>query len=122
FGRDRLLGAPDLFWVMLLLVALVGVVLAHTRPGRHAIALGGGRDAAVTRGISRARVRITTFAFAGMCAAAGGVMTAAQLDVVETGVGQSTQFQVITAVVLGGISLSGGRGDFLGLLASLVLL
>jgi ribose/xylose/arabinose/galactoside ABC-type transport system permease subunit len=122
FGRGRFLGTPNLFWVMLLLVLLAHFAYARTRPGRHARAIGGYWPAAVARGISRRRVRLAAFCIGGFFAAAGGVVLAAQQDFVETDLGSQFVFQVITAVLISGISMAGGRGRILALLASLTLI
>lgn len=122
-GVGRVLGTPDVFWVMLALLVLTGVFLAKTRPGRHTIAVGGNKVAAAARGIGVARVRIVTFVFCGACAALAGVLLAAQVGIVQpSGFSPTSQFEVVTAVVLGGIALTGGSGNLLGLFASLLLL
>lgn len=122
FGRERFLGTPEIFWAMILMLAATGFFLARTRPGRHAVAVGGSRLAAISRGISIPRVRLVTFVFCGICAAAGGILIAAQLDIVQTSIATDTQFRVPTAVILGGISLRGGQGNFLGLFASVLFI
>lgn len=121
-GRSQFLGTPALFWAMLVLLLLVELFLTRTRPGRHLVAIGGDWRAATMRGISRPKVRFGAFIFCGFCAAAGGALLAAQLDTVETSLGSNLPFQVVTAVLVGGVSLAGGRGAMLGLLASLALI
>lgn len=122
FGRGRFLGTPNLFWVMLVMVVVAQYLFSRTRAGRHARAVGGNWRAAVARGISRERVRMAAFCVSGLCAAAGGVVLAAQQDFVQTDLGTQFVFQVITAVLLCGISMAGGRGQIVALIASLALI
>jgi ribose transport system permease protein len=121
FGRGRFLGTPNLFWVMLVLILVAQLVLSRTRPGRHLRAVGGNWQAAVARGISRRRVRMAAFCIAGFFASAGGVVLAAQQDFVEGDLGTQFVFQVVAAVLICGISMAGGRGQIISLVAGLAL-
>ena len=89
------------------------VIQDHTRLGRHIYALGGGEELAVFSGIAVNRVRIATFTLAGVFYAIGGVLAAAQLGLGNAQIGNGWLFTTITAVVVGGTSLSGGEGGVL---------
>jgi len=74
---------------------------------------GGGEELAALSGISVARVRIVTFALAGVFYAIGGILAAAQLGLGNAQIGNGRLFTTVTAVVVGGTSLSGGQGGVL---------
>ena len=111
--RASLLGLPWGVWLALACLAVAFVIQNHTRLGRYIYALGGGEELAALSGISVARVRIVTFTLAGVFYAMGGVLAAAQLGLGNAQIGNGRLFTTVTAVVVGGTSLSGGQGGVL---------
>ncbi len=113
---------PWMVWVFLAVVALTMFTLRRTTYGRWLYAIGANRAAARLAGIRSLRVIFFTFCLSGLACGLTGLLLASQ-----TGEGSATaatglEFSVITAVVLGGASLAGGRGTMLGtLLAVLVI-
>ena len=91
-------------------VALSWLVLRFTRLGRRVYAIGGDERAAALAGVSVRRVKVAVFAIAGTLSGLAGIMTAARLQTGTVDVAQGTLFTAITAVVIGGTPLSGGRG------------
>jgi len=118
FGRSSVLGLPAIWWPMLLLVILVGLLMRSTRYGRRATAVGGNRFAAQARGISLRRTRFATFVAAGGFVGFASVLFASAAGPFNPSSGNTLQLNVIAAVILGGISLAGGRGNFWMLLLS----
>jgi len=118
FGLGRFLGLPNIFWPMIAVIVLAGVALAYTRWGRHLIAVGGNAQAAKARGISLRRIRLATFAGAGAVAGLAGVLFSAVNPSFTPNAGAGFQLIVIAAVILAGVSLSGGKGNLLVLLLS----
>jgi ribose transport system permease protein len=110
---QRALGFPWGVWLALACLAAAFVIQNHTRLGRHIYALGGGEELAALSGISVSRVRIVTFTLAGVFYAVGGVLAAAQLGLGNAQIGNGRLFTTVTAVVVGGTSLSGGEGGVL---------
>lgn len=110
---QRALGFPWGAWLALACLAAAFVIQNHTRLGRYIYALGGGEELAALSGISVARVRIVTFTLAGVFYAIGGVLAAAQLGLGNAQIGNGRLFTTVTAVVVGGTSLSGGEGGVL---------
>ena len=110
---ERFLGFPWGVWLALLCLAVALVIQNYTRLGRYIYALGGGEELAALSGISIARVRIITFTLAGVFYAVGGILAAAQLGLGNAQIGNGRLFTTITAVVVGGTSLSGGQGGVL---------
>jgi D-xylose transport system permease protein len=110
---------------LLMLVFLVGLTFLAKRTsfGRHVYAVGGNAEAARRAGINVARVRILVFAISGIMAGVGGIVLAARLQSVNLNVGGGTLLlDSISAAVIGGVSLFGGRGEVRGaLLGSLVI-
>ena len=110
---QRTLGFPWGVWLALACLAIAFVIQNQTRLGRYIYALGGGEDLAALSGISVSRVRIVTFTLAGVFYAIGGMLAAAQLGLGNAQIGNGRLFTTVTAVVVGGTSLSGGEGGVL---------
>ena len=108
-------------WLALAALVVACVIQDHTRLGRYIYALGGGEELAALSGIPVARVRIATFTLAGVFYALGGVLAAAQLGLGNAQIGQGRLFTTITAVVVGGTSLSGGQGSVLQTLVGVLI-
>lgn len=115
--RDlSLLGPLSLSKITLIaiVVAAVGWWLQHyTSFGRRIIAIGGGEEIARFSGIPVNAYKVAVFAFAGALSGLAGVLTSARLGAGTVSVGADTLFTAITAVVIGGTPLSGGRGGVL---------
>jgi ribose transport system permease protein len=118
YGLGRFLGLPNIFWPMVIVIVLAGIALAYTRWGRHLVAVGGNAQAAKARGINLRRMRLATFIGAGAVAGLAGVMFSAVTPSFTPNAGASFQLIVIGAVILAGISLSGGKGNLLVLILS----
>jgi len=104
-------------FLMIVLVAILAYVLRHTAWGRHVYAVGDDPEAAALAGVSTKKVLISVYALSGLfCAIAGWVMIGRFGSVSPTAsTGQLGNIQSITAVVIGGISLFGGRGSIVGM-------
>jgi ribose/xylose/arabinose/galactoside ABC-type transport system permease subunit len=111
--------------VLLAGLILLAVHLLHTRHrfGRHLTALGNGDDVAQRLGLPTARLLFAAFALCGMLAAAGGMIGSIQVGSVTPMLGQGMEFTAVAVIVIGGISLFGGRGTILpGLLLGVLML
>lgn len=100
----------------ILLVALLAYVLRHTAWGRHVYAVGDDPDAAELSGVNTRRVLISVYMLSGLICAFAGWVLIGRIGSVSPTSGQSANIESITAVVIGGISLFGGRGSILGML------
>ncbi len=114
-GAD-LVGVPNAVVLMLLLYAIAHVVMSRTVLGRYLYAVGGNREAARLSGVPVERLLVFAYALSGLLAGLGGVVMASQLKSGSPTYGQMYELYVIAAVVVGGTSLSGGRGKILGTL------
>ena len=88
--------------------------------GRHVYAIGGDQVGARQAGINVPAVKMATYMASGLCAGMAGVILAARLNTGSPIIGDNTALSVIAAVLLGGISLSGGIGTILGAFGGLM--
>jgi ribose transport system permease protein len=110
-AKNDIAGVPVMVVVMLGLYVLMSFVMVRTEFGRRVYQVGNNPRAARLVGISPARVRILAFVVAGLCAAVGGLLQAGQLGIISQNDGQGMEFDAITAVLIGGLSVaSGGVG------------
>jgi erythritol transport system permease protein len=115
-GSGMFLRIPVPVWLMILLGAM-GVITANKTPfGRKVYAIGGNERAAELSGIRVNRIKLSVYLISGFCAAMTGLIIASQLLAAHPATGESFELNAIAAVVLGGTSLSGGRGTVGGTL------
>ncbi len=122
FGRDTWLGLPQPTAVMLLVFALGAVFLGLTRAGRIVRAIGSNEEAVRLSGVPVGRYALLAYIVSGTLAAAAGVVAVARAGVGAPSVGVGDELTVIAAVVIGGASLSGGRGSVLNTLVGVLTL
>ena len=122
FGEGHLLGVPVVI-IWTIVAAVVGIVLLHYSTfGRRVYATGGNVTAAHYSGISITRVKITTLVVTGLLAGLAALILSARSHAARPDVGAGLELDVITAVILGGAALSGGRGTIAGsLVGSLII-
>jgi len=113
---------PTGIWITLVLAVIVAVALRYTRFGRHLFALGSNERTARLCGVRINRTRIYVYAIAGALAAVAGVMEFSKLSVGDPTVANGLELDVIAAVIIGGGSLSGGRGSVGGTLAGAAIM
>lgn len=101
---------PVVTLLALVLYAGAWVVLTKTTAGAHLYATGDNVQAAFRCGINVRRIRIVVFVAAGGLAGLAALLQAAQLGQVQSDMGTGALFPVLTAVILGGVSITGGRG------------
>ena len=101
--------------IAFVVVAVVGqFVLRRTRLGLYTYAVGSNLQSSTLSGIKAANIKIFVYALTGFLCGVSGVFTAARLMTATTETGMGMEFNVIAAVVIGGASLTGGRGDVIG--------
>jgi fructose transport system permease protein len=106
---------------MLILYGLAWFVLRETAPGRHLYAVGNNPEAARLTGISVDKVLVIVYSLAGLFYGLAALLSVARTGVGDPNAGQTENLDAITAVVLGGTSLFGGRGIILGSLVGAVI-
>ena len=123
FGSDRVLGIPYTVLLAVLLVLLVGFAVRRTTFGRQLLAVGGNPRAARLAGLPVRRTLITVYVASGVLAAIAGVVVTARLTASDpSGTGVLFELAAITAVVVGGTPLSGGKVRILGTVAGALLM
>ncbi len=113
-GAGFWLGVPMAVWISVGLVVLFYIVSRKTTLGRYIYAVGGSQRAASFSGINVNRIKLWVYALGGALAGVGGLIVAARLDAADPNAGIGYELDSIAAVVIGGTSLSGGRGSILG--------
>lgn len=113
FGLGRTWAVPNLALVAVAVVALGHVLQHYTRFGRYSMAIGGGEAQARLCGIAVERYKLAAFAFSGMLAGLGGVLASMQIGLGHVDIGLGQVLATISAVVIGGTPLAGGRGGVL---------
>jgi ribose transport system permease protein len=113
-GTASPLGIPMPVWISGALVLVFTLLMRNFVFGREVYAVGGNELAARLAGLSIKRVRILVYTLAGALAGAAGLIVTARLDSAQPNAGLGYELDSIAAVVIGGASLSGGRGTILG--------
>ncbi len=122
-GSAKWLGVPLPLWIAGAVILVAQLVLSNTPFGRQLYALGNNAEAAKKAGLRTTRLLTAVYVICGACAGLGGILALSQLGAVSAKFGELYEFDAITAAVLGGTSLFGGRGRvFPGTVLGAVLL
>jgi ribose transport system permease protein len=122
-GSDSVLGVPYIVLIAVVASLLVAFVVRRTTYGRRLVAVGGNRRAAELSGLPVRRVLVTTYVVCAVLAAVAGVMATARLRASDpSSIGLLFELYAITAVVVGGTPLSGGKVRVLGTIAGALLM
>lgn len=121
-GQSEWLGVQAPVWLMLGLALVAHYLLAHTRWFRQLYYIGANQRAAILSGIPAARMQVVAFTLMGVIAATAGIAFAARVNTAVSTAGDGAELRVITAVILGGASLTGGRGTIAGALVGVAFM
>jgi len=113
---------PYLMFIALGIVLVAHVVLFNTRFGTHVLATGGDPDAARAMGISIVKIKIAVYSISGALAGFAAMLTISRIGAAEPAANTAILLNSVAAVVLGGVSLFGGRGTILGPFVATLLL
>ena len=113
-GAGFWLGVPTAIWISAALVGLFYFISIHTKLGRFIYAVGGSEKAAAFAGLRVNNIKVWVYTLGGGLAAVAGLILTARLDAADPKAGLGYELDSIAAVVIGGTSLSGGRGSILG--------
>ena len=114
FGRAIEFGVPMPIIVLVIVAFLASLVLGFTTIGRHCYAVGGNKQAAQAAGVNVRRIVIGGFIAGGLLVGLSGVLAASRFDTPDPTYGTGFELQVITGVLLGGVSFAGGEGSIFG--------
>jgi rhamnose transport system permease protein len=121
-GRDGFIGPfPLAFVVFVILLAVLSVVLHRTGFGRQVFVIGNNAEVARYSGVKVVQVRTILFVMSGTVAALAGLFYAARLASVRGDAATGFELDIITMVLLGGVSIFGGKGSMLGVLLSILI-
>lgn len=121
-GSGEFLGVGWPIWVMLASFAAFGLLLNQTVFGRNVLAVGGNPEAARLAGVPITRVRIAVFALQGLLAGIAGIILAARITSGQPNTSVGLELAVISACVLGGVSLSGGVASVGGVIVGVLIM
>jgi ribose transport system permease protein len=122
-GAGKALGIPYVVLIAAVLSVLVLLLVRYTTFGRQLVAVGGNRSASALAGLPVRRVLLTTYVLSGVLAAIAGVVATARLTASDpSAIGNLFELAAITAVVVGGTPLSGGRVRIVGTVAGALLM
>jgi simple sugar transport system permease protein len=113
-GQGKLLGLYTPTWIAIVIVAGAWYVFNQTRFGRYIVALGSNAESLRRSGVNVRRLQLAALVMTGVFASVAGIVTATRLASGSSNSGTLFELEVITAVVLGGTSLMGGRGSIMG--------
>lgn len=124
-GQGRVLGdfrVPSALLLFIFLALIFGLLLHKTTFGRMTYAIGNNEEACRYSGVPVARTKMTIYVLSGVMAALAGIVLASRFGSTRPDIGLGLELDVITATVLGGVSINGGSGTMVGALLSLVLI
>jgi len=121
FAANATLGVPNLFWILVFVCVLAGIVLHLTRRGRYMYAIGSNMEGARRAGISVRATIFSVYAISGFLAGVAGLLLTARQAQGDPNAGTGYELDAIAAAVLGGASLFGARGSIVGTFLGVLL-
>ena len=122
FGTDKLLGLSKVIWIIILCYVVFFIVMKWTRVGRQVYAVGSNAEAAEVSGIKVKNIKLMVHTVMGFLAGLAGSLQVAVYASAMPNMAQGGEMDVIAACVIGGVSMSGGRGSVIGaLLGALIM-
>lgn len=121
-GKGEVLGIPILIIIMAVIYVVIFLILKYTQFGRNVYVVGGNPLASYYSGINNSRVSIISYIISGVAAGIAAITLLSMTSVAIPNVGSGSDMDIIIAAVLGGISLSGGKGNIVGVLFGVLLL
>lgn len=121
-AASSVLGVPMLAVFLVVIILICSFVLAKTVYGRRVYACGGNLLAARVSGINTTKIRISTFAIAGLLAGLSGFLMTSRVTIGQPNAAESYEMDAITACVVGGVSMSGGVGKSWGVVVGCLLI
>lgn len=122
FGDARILGVPMPVLVAAACFIVFGILLNHTVFGRNTLAIGGNPEAARLAGVKVEKLRVWIFALQGIVVGLAGLILAARITSGQPNAAQGFELDVISACVLGGVSLQGGKARIFGVLIGVLIM
>jgi rhamnose transport system permease protein len=121
-GQGELWGLPTQLWILFAVAIIAAIVLGYTTFGRTTYAIGSNEVAARFSGLSVDGTKIAIYSASGFAAAVAAVIFVSRVSTTRSDMGTGIELDAITAVVLGGTSIFGGRGTIIGTILGLILI
>lgn len=121
-GQNKILGIQMPIWIAAVIVIISMILLKKMRFFRQCFYIGGNEKAAKLSGINVKSTKLILYIFAGCLAGFAGVLMTARYGTCSTTTGEGMQLTVITAVVVGGVSMAGGSGSILGMVFGTIMM
>ena len=121
-GQGKLLGVYNVFWIMLIIVILGQFVTSRMNAGRRLYYIGSNYGASRLVGIKVKKIRVITFALCGLLAAVTGVLVTSYMGTSSIILGTNVELQIIISCLIGGASISGGKGLVVGSLVGVIFM
>lgn len=118
----RYLGMPLHFWIMLIIFAVTYVIIKRTIWGRQLLATGDNKEVAILAGIKVERMKMYAYLLSALFAAIAGILITLDVGIGLPETGDGWEFRAIAGCVVGGVSLSGGKGSPIGILIGITLI
>jgi rhamnose transport system permease protein len=122
-GQQPLIGPFPLAMIIFFIMLIISVIILQwSGAGRHVYVIGNNREVARYSGVNVRRLKMILFIMSGLIAAFAGLLLAARLGSMRGDTATGTELEVITMVVLGGVSIFGGTGSIFGVLLSILII
>ena len=121
-GYESILGIPVMFWIMLIVLAICWFVLKYTQFGRNLYCVGSSEQAAHLSGINVKKTRFIAYLCSGLMCGIAAVVYTSQSGVALNSAETGAEMDIVTAVVIGGTSMSGGRGSIFNTFLGVILM
>ncbi len=123
FGNSSFLSITTPVWVMFIIAILLELVLSKTKYGKYTLATGASERVSQFSGINTSMMRFTSYIIIGICVGIAAILSCGRMGSIQsTNAGQFYELDAIAAVVIGGASMSGGRGCIRGTIAGILIL
>lgn len=120
--KGKPLGVPNAVFVWIIFLVLALLLMNKSKFGRHIYAIGTNESAAKLNGVKVVATKYMVYCLSGLCAGIGGLLILGNMGSTYLTIGQQYQLMSIAAVVIGGISIQGGKGKFTGIIAGTMLM
>lgn len=122
FATGRHLGIYNILWITIFVFILAGIFLNYMLPGRRIYAIGTNKESSNIAGIKEARVTFMAFTICGALAGLAGMLYTANYAICYYGMGEGYELQAIAICILGGVSITGGRGKIDGVIIGVLMM
>ena len=122
FATKRFLGISSLLWILIIVFILAMIFLGYTSRGRRIYAIGTNRESARIASINEARVTLMAMTICGMLAGLAGMLYTANYATCSYSIGESYEMTAIAICILGGVSITGGKGKVDGVFIGFIMM